>query len=298
MKRLTASLLLGLGILFATNTPAFADEAAPGLEATPDTVHLRNGGLLRGRVTEIVPGDHVTVLMVGGEQKRIPWIEVDRVVVATDKPQPQSSGPAPLVVSPPSTSEAAAPPMVGPRVRVRLRGTGTLYLYRKPAGASDFVKACESPCDMDVPVGDTYKVGGSGVTTTKEFRIDQVGDGRYVEITVDGPSYVGIVGGGLMTIVGGLTAYVGLVFTLAGSSSSSSSTGEEIRNIGIGALLVGSGLIALGLVIVFPSLKTDLSQETKTISKDGFLRRPQWKTIESAGLVPQATFPVLFERSF
>src|SRR5687767_641679 len=44
---------------------------------TVDTVHLRNGGMYRGHVTEILPGDHVTIIVEGkAESQRIPWPEV------------------------------------------------------------------------------------------------------------------------------------------------------------------------------------------------------------------------------
>lgn len=253
--------------------------------------------MLRGRVTEIVPGDHVTVLLMGGELKRVPWLEVDRVVVGNGPAGGVSGGGA--VPSPTTATPPAPPPMVGPTVRVHLKGTGVLHLYRRPAGTSDFVKACESPCDIDVPVGDTYKVGGSGVTTTKEFRIDPVASGKFVEITVDGPNYFGIAGGGLLTLAGGISAYVGILLALAGTGGGDSSSAREVRNVGLGALLVGGGLIAVGLLIVFPSIRTDLSQDTKTMNarRDGFLRSPTWRTTETTA-PSNATFPIMFERSF
>src|SRR5262245_30671008 len=75
------------------STPAAPASAAA---ATVDSVHLRNGGFFRGRVTEIVPGDHVTVIVApSGETKRIPWAEVDRVIVASTPvpPAPTTSTP-------------------------------------------------------------------------------------------------------------------------------------------------------------------------------------------------------------
>ena len=64
--------------------PPATGATTPSASATVDAVYLRNGGMYRGRVTEIVPGDHVTVLVQpSNETKRIPWPEVDRVIVAS-----------------------------------------------------------------------------------------------------------------------------------------------------------------------------------------------------------------------
>ena len=84
---------VGLGCAFAASLLAstvFADEGpAPQVvtestTTTVDTVHLRSGGLFRGRVHEIVPGDHVSIVLPTAETKRIPWAEVDRVEYDAD----------------------------------------------------------------------------------------------------------------------------------------------------------------------------------------------------------------------
>src|SRR5688572_19728102 len=107
MKRLVAAWIACVAAL--APSLAFADDpgpdplpplpppAAPAAQVventriTIDTVHLRDGGLYRGRVTEVVPGDHVTVILANGETKRIAWPNVDRVIVAsTPIPPPPS----------------------------------------------------------------------------------------------------------------------------------------------------------------------------------------------------------------
>jgi hypothetical protein len=88
-------------IAAAVAAPARAQEAgtpAPGappateasaIPATPDTVFLRSGGFYRGQVTEIVPDDHVT-LVVGSASKQIPWNEIDRIVASNGPGKPQT----------------------------------------------------------------------------------------------------------------------------------------------------------------------------------------------------------------
>jgi hypothetical protein len=272
-------------------TPTSPPATVESPTATIDTVHLRSGGLLRGRVTEILPGDHVTVLTPTGESRRIPWLDVDRVIVAS------------TTVPPVAPTPATPAPMVGPRVRVHLKSSSKTTLYRRPAGTTDLVTACEAPCGIELPLGDTYRVGGSGISTTPEFRL-QGSPGGSVELDVDGPNWLGIVGGGLITVTGAGTAYVGLLLALASGGCRGCSGETEVRNVGIGALIVGGAMIGLGLLIVFPSMKTDLTQEAKAPAagppRDAFVRAPMWRTAGATPdtAAPPATFPLLFERRF
>ncbi len=311
MRRLVG-LTCGLLAMALVPSVAFADEVsaplppseppAPGsvtesTTATVDTVQLRSGGMFRGRVTEIVPGDHVTIVLTTGEGRRIVWRDVDRVIVASN-----------AVPAAAAAATTAPAPMVGPRARVHMKTPHPAFLYRRAAGTTDFVTACESPCDAEMPIGDTYKIGGSGFSTTPEFKLEAP-PGGSVELTVDGPNWFGIIGGGLMTITGGVTAYVGAIFAAGGGGCAAANDGyrsssdehcDDLRNVGIGALAVGAGMIALGLIIVYPSLKTDFAQQAGG-GKDAFVRRPTWRSASTStgleGAAP-ATFPLFYEGRF
>jgi len=278
--------------------PAPAGTVSESTTATIDTVHLRSGGMFRGRVTEIVPGDHVTVLLTTGESRRVVWRDVERVIVASTAIPPASGTP---------TAPATAP-MTGPRARVHMKTPHPAYLYRRAAGTTDFVTACSSPCDEEMPIGDTYRIGGNGFATTSEFSL-AAAPGGSVELSVDGPNWAGIVGGGLLTVGGGFTAYIGTALAISGSitGSRSCSSGystrncedtDSIRNVGLGAIAVGAGMIVLGLVIVYPSMKTDFSQTAATPAKDAFRRLPTWRTASSTEGGAPATFPLLYEGQF
>lgn len=305
MRRLVG-ITCGLVALAAAPTIARADDPAPlppsqpaaegsvseSATATIDTVHLRTGGMFRGRVTEIVPGDHVTVLLTTGESRKIAWRDVERVIVAS------------TAIPPVAAAAPATAPMTGPRARVHMKTPHPAHLYRRAAGTTDFVTACDSPCDEEMPIGDTYRIGGSGFATTPEFRLNAA-PGGSVELTVDGPSWAGIVGGGALTIGGGFTAYVGTILALSGGACSSdrysSRSGDDctsLRNGGLGALAVGAGMIVLGLVIVFPSMKTDFSQSAGAPAKDAFRRLPTWRSASSTEGGTPATFPLLYEGRF
>lgn len=47
---------------------------------TEDVVYLKNGSVLRGILTERVPGSHLVIMMVGGNELKVEEAKVDRVV--------------------------------------------------------------------------------------------------------------------------------------------------------------------------------------------------------------------------
>jgi F0F1-type ATP synthase membrane subunit c/vacuolar-type H+-ATPase subunit K len=289
--------------------------AASSASTTVDAVHLRNGGFYRGRVTEIVPGDHVTVVVApGGETKRIPWPEVDRVIVASTPvpPTPTASAPAASPPTPPA-------PMVGPRARVHITAPKQVILYRRAAGTSAFQQVCTSPCDLELPIGDTYKLAGNGLSQNKELHL-AAGPGGFVDIVVDPPSTGGMILGGFIAGGGATAAYVGLLMALIGQadaegnscySSTSAcaereSDGKTIRNAGLVTMVVGAGITVLGVVVFINSASTDIGQRTgggaAQAPNDAFLRKPTWRSVassaESATGAPAAAFPLLFTHRF
>lgn len=274
----------------APTPPAAVSESAT---ATVDSVVLRNNaGSYRGHVTEIVPGDHVMVLLETGETRSFLWKDVDRVIVA-------STGAA---AGPPAP--AGPPPMVGPRARVHVKAPRPAVLYRRAAGATEFVTACSAPCDLELPIGDTYKVGGSGFRTTDEFKLDAA-PGGSVEVAVDGPSWAGIIGGGSLVVAGGATAYVGVLFALKGRLCAGNDSRfvkepncfQNVGQVGVGMMAVGAAALAVGLLIVYPSIKTDMSQR-KDRAKDAFVRTPSWRIASAPESGAPGTFPLLYEGRF
>ena len=339
MKRAASLGLLAVTAALLVPSIAFAQEeppplpppassggatATPSSTATVDSVHLRNGGLYRGRVTEIVPGDHVTVMIDQGETKRVPWAEVDRVIVAsTALPAPPSAGAA--TPAPPETPA----PMVGPRARVHITSTRNVILYRRPAGTTSWVQACTSPCNQELPIGDTYRLTGNGVAASKEFHLD-ARPGGSVDVAIDPPSTGGMVLGGLLAGAGTTAAYVGMLMALIGAtevndgcyggftSTTSSycenrkSDAEDVRNAGLIAMGVGAAVTVGGLLIFLNSAKTDITQSSGGGDSagaaspprrlDAFVRQPTWRSgsssSERAAAAPPAAFPILLQHTF
>ncbi len=307
----TLRLLVACTVVLASSAPRFAhaqgdDEevgvtpqagaAASTPAATPssliDTVYLRNGGMIRGRIQEILPGSHVAITLVTGETRKVPWSEIGKVVV-TSTPAAPTGG---AVVATP----AAAPtpiPMVGPLVKVHVTSKKPVALLRRPSGSSGWVHACMSPCDTDLPINDTYKVGGSGITSSSEFRLQEQA-GHTAHVIVDPASTSGIIIGGVMGGAGALGAYVGLILTVVGVAAANADCnstyytdqidgqarcqrdrhdGPKYRDAGLVTMGVSAAVGIAGAFILFRSIKTDVSQGAGGEENDAYVRTPVWR---------------------
>jgi hypothetical protein len=287
---------------------AHADETAAAATTTVDVVILRNGAALRGHIKELVPDDHVTMTLEDGETRSIVWSEIERLTVGGSQNDPQSAvGPDAIYVPRPEL-----PPMLGPVVRVHVDSPRQVSLYRKPEGFGTFVHVCASPCDVDVPIGDIYRVQGTDVRASEVFRLGDR-EGTAV-VAVDGSSLPGMVAGIVLIASGSLAAFIGSIALLDKSSRAS----------GAIAFVVGVTALVGGILIYKTSARTDVSQPTTNRTKassgailDAFRRDPEWMTMPSlsepwqlalrrrelptsssaASAVP-ALVPVLFERTF
>lgn len=113
-----------------------ATSTSPILSQSPavsyDTVHLRNGGLYRGQVTEIVPGDHVTIIVDGGETKPLPWADIARIVAGTAPAGIKAPPVAPVAptpaASPPRWPDATPPPASAAPPRMQWRANRPLLV--------------------------------------------------------------------------------------------------------------------------------------------------------------------------
>jgi len=291
-------LLIGIACaLLATSlaSVASAEEEGPPRaalteSATPDTIHLRSGGVVVGRVTEIVGGEHVTIVTPSGETRNVPWSDVARLVVVSTvfppRPPAPSRGPAPMV---PDSGGAGPEPMVGPLVFVHIDASGPAHLYRRAAGTDDYVTVCEAPCDKELPVGDSYKLG-TGSSTTPAFKLEPQAGG-VVRLEVSRSSWLGIVGGSLL-------ATLGLV--LWGSMGDKASGATNV-----GLFFAGGAAITGGIFAIVASGKTRISQtklereERREPQRDAFVRAPVWRSARSEQVgAATATFPLLLERRF
>lgn len=247
----------------AQDEPASASPApAPPARTVIDTVVLRSGGLYRGHVTEVVPNDHVSIVVTGQtEAKRIPWSEIDRVILGA----PYGASPGASSSPAPAEPEPAAPELPpGQRVRVHIDSQKPVILYRRDVGGTGWRLVCRSPCDQDLPASGAYRVEGNGVARSREVSLNTDERTRSVNLHVDPASVAGAALGGVMISVGVLAAYIGLLVAVADGSSSSR---NETKRTGLITFGLGSVTTISGIFIFRYSSSTDLLQTSSSPSE-------------------------------
>ena len=102
--------------LWISPSVAHAQGTSASTADEPDLVVLKHGGQIRGKVTEMLAGDHATVAMTGGQNAIIRWDEIGSISrggVAVKLPDASAS-----VAQAPAASAAAqprpAPKILGP----------------------------------------------------------------------------------------------------------------------------------------------------------------------------------------
>jgi hypothetical protein len=138
--------------------PAAAQEALPAesppaqtgaMARPPDIVKLKNGGLIRGTISELIPDDAVVILMVTGETRRIPMAEVE--YAGPDKPVAPEA-PAPKPAAAPAEPEPETPSTLNARlesVDVPIK----FFARSETEGVKEFSELCTAPCDAALTPG-------------------------------------------------------------------------------------------------------------------------------------------------
>jgi hypothetical protein len=155
--------------------------------SAPDVVRLKNGGILRGTISELVPGDYVSIVLITGEPRKVPYADVQFA-------GPTNEAAATVAPAPARTPDAGAATAVAPasgamssnkaaetqpftvvhaqesRVDVTAKQQG-LTLFRRSASAgvngvgfvNGYDEVCTAPCNVSIPAGThTFAVAKSG----------------------------------------------------------------------------------------------------------------------------------------
>jgi hypothetical protein len=159
----------------------------------PDIVRLRNGGILRGTISELVPGDYVTLVLITGETRKVAYSDVLYAGVANAEAGAPPAPVAPASIAPPSPAasaragSAAASPaipsggtqpfavlhadesivsVVSKRDGITLSrrsgsASGSAGRYR--AEVTGYDELCTTPCQISLPAGThTFAVAKPG----------------------------------------------------------------------------------------------------------------------------------------
>ncbi|HET7544486.1 MAG TPA: hypothetical protein VFK05_31660 [Polyangiaceae bacterium] len=242
----------------APSAPAAAPSAPINVNA-PDIVRLKNGGILRGTISELVPGDYVSLVLITGEQRKVPYADVQYAGPANAAPNPVAApavpapaAPAPAVAAAAGAMPAASNPANEPqpfavvhaketRVNVVSKPNG-LTLFRRSVSAgiggvgtvNAYDEVCTAPCNVSMPAGThTFAIARAGGKPHETDPVTLPAGNANMTITYVDRTFIRI---GL-----GLLGFAGLISSVAivASDSGSDKVALPIVLGGAGAGLVG-----------------------------------------------------------
>jgi hypothetical protein len=160
--------------------PASADAAAGN-----DVVRLNNGGLIRGKISELIPGDSVVIVTLAGKTREFKMSEVayagpaDKDPQAAAKPEARPE-PAKDKDTEKSTDSKSYVTVHGQEARLHLVSDEPGITFHRQVGsavavgpggaafARGFERMCTAPCEVSLPAGTETlaisRVNGTPVT--------------------------------------------------------------------------------------------------------------------------------------
>lgn len=249
VRALTVAITIAAAVVGPTSNASA--ESAPSA-ATPDSVALKDGSLLRGTLVEIKEGSHVLLKLDGGQVARIRWDVVARVERAGAPVAPGAPGAPPAPPTLPGPAIAAQEMVV-----VHIDSPEPVRLESVLGRNNRFV--CDSPCDVPVPLQGTYRITG-GMRPSKQFNFNAKAGDRVV-LSVDPASKGGFAGGIVLVSLGGVSLVIGsLVYLVAAvvSDVSNGRTGGGAKTVGGVMMLGGAASIVGGVVLMVMNKSSDV----------------------------------------
>lgn len=290
-------------------------------QAAPDVVRLKDGGVLRGTISEVNQG-FVVIVTVAGETKRIPSAQVAYAGPLEEKPKPKTGGPRPLVeVSAESVPVKIVSSQGDVTLHVRVSsstattfgsgvgvGTGGFMSVGGGSGVTSgrgYSRVCSAPCDVNVATG-KYTLALSR------------GNGSPIEadelVAIDGPStmdvkyhsYSGLRAAGTVVTILGVVSGVYVIGWKARYTetvcNAQNTVCEDQTKFHQSQLLTGIGLFVGGLIIggIMSSKDDEASIHIIPGAAGALPGRSRWageqpaSTVGSAMPLPGLTVSALF----
>lgn len=255
-----------LGLLLVSSR-AYAQTVA----ANEDLVVLHDGAEMRGKLVEVLPGDHATLQLATGQTATIAWTVIARI----ERMREPHAAPASILT--PTTGS----------VTVHIDSPVSVDLMREVADDSPesavatttdererprakrrkthWVPVCGSPCDAPVSLEGNYRIGGeNGIRTTHAFHLNGRAGDRVI-VSVDPSTTRGFVGGILVGSLGvaGMGAGIAYLFVAFTRGVLGSNTEAETTT-GLVFLGAGAGVGLTGLAMMLGSLHSGSTQSVDT----------------------------------
>jgi hypothetical protein len=237
-----------------------------------DTVELRSGGVVKGTIVELLPGDHVTIQLASG-MKTFQWGEVSRVERAGSQPQVQG----PVYTQPPGTQPTPQnEPLVQPgepSTRVFIDSTSPVSLFHMD-NKGDVKTVCIAPCGEVLPFTGLYWVSGKDINASDKF---QLPPGKAeTKLHVSGGSKGVVTAGVVLAVVGGNIFLIGGLILL-GVAAVAATPGTRTGDLG-GAWAVSGTITGVGLAMGIAGIVMWLANSSSSVeaySKNNNFLAPQ-----------------------
>lgn len=192
-------------------SPPPAEPAAAPPASIDDVVQLKNGGMVRGRILEILPGDSVTVSSATGETRRFAWAELTSIEQGGTRAEVSAVG----------VHEAVHAKPGAPRLHIELTRPVDLKLFEVAGEVHSFIMGpfsadairpvCVAPCDLvvDGSRGQSFFFDGKRVTKSREFSLSEYRGDVVARVR---PGRPGLLGGGIAVMSLGVAGLSGSAF--------------------------------------------------------------------------------------
>lgn len=257
-------------------------------------MRLKNGGLLRGTISELVPGEMVTIVTASGKTREIAMSEVAYAGPADEDPSERGAA-APAAAATATDARAstlASSEKVDSEVTVRA-DKATLQLESDPPGltfhrasgsafaagaggvavARGYQRLCTAPCEVTLPAGSEVLALSSGNDFPREAEAVALAPGNSrIKGTIESRSGVRIAG--WVITVGSLVGGTAIMLTAREDETRCSdvsgcrtsprfNTGKAV--LGLALASVGGGI---GIFMAFRRdvAKVDVSSKTLTLA--------------------------------
>jgi hypothetical protein len=216
-----------------------------------DTVELRSGGVVRGTIVELLPGDHVTIQLPSGI-RTFQWGEISRVERAGSQPQIQQQ-----------QQQPQQEPLIQPgepTTRVYIDSSSPVSLFRMD-NKGDIKTVCIAPCGEVLPFSGLYWVSGKDINTSEKF---QLPPGKAeTKLHVSGGSKGAVTAGVVLAVIGGnVILWIGLPALLVTGALAASPTGSQ--NLG-GAWAATAAINGVGLALGIVGLVMWISNGSSSV---------------------------------
>jgi hypothetical protein len=250
---------------------AFLASAVVWAASPPDLVALKDGGMVRGTIIELVPSGEVTIELATGEIRTFPMTDVayagpaDRV--STEAPVTEPSAPG---------ADLAEVDFVGRPDQLQLfyhssatqvAKSGFVWSGRSWEPVADhggtYRPLCIAPCRTRLPAGRlNLGLAPSGRGVAASDTVDITGDGvvRAEYRDMSGVRIAGAVTG----IAGGVIG-MGIIFGALVAGIEDSAFGGTVTDVDEGLVVAGTGVMVAGgvaaLIMLFQGDKAEISYE-------------------------------------